>query len=290
MISTIAHKIYISTMVVAVAATAVILAFSGYSYYTTGIEERFFHADNEVLKPSGFVGHGLGIVGTLLILIGIFFYMGRKRLRMFSEVGLLKHWLEFHIFLCSLGSLLILFHTSFKFGGLAAFGFWSLVAVVVSGVVGRFIYIQIPHSIEGRELSFNELKAMRNNLSKQLNDNRVLDADVKMSIEAFSSSRALVYNNSLIIRILRKYYFNKRAVSNLKKKLKGSRLSFVEKRTVLKLVKGEILLDRRLEELSTMQRLFKYWHVAHLPFALILLVIMVIHVSVVLVMGYHWIF
>lgn len=277
-------------MVVAVAATAVILAFSGYSYYTTGIEERFFHADNEVLKPSGFVGHGLGIVGTLLILIGIFFYMGRKRLRMFSEVGLLKHWLEFHIFLCSLGSLLILFHTSFKFGGLAAFGFWSLVAVVVSGVVGRFIYIQIPHSIEGRELSFNELKAMRNNLSKQLNDNRVLDADVKMSIEAFSSSRALVYNNSLIIRILRKYYFNKRAVSNLKKKLKGSRLSFVEKRTVLKLVKGEILLDRRLEELSTMQRLFKYWHVAHLPFALILLVIMVIHVSVVLVMGYHWIF
>jgi len=288
--SPVAHKIYISTMVVAVAATAVILAFSGYSYYTTGIEERFFHADNEVLKPSGFVGHGLGIVGTLLILIGIFSYMGRKRLRMFSEVGLLKHWLEFHIFLCSLGSLLILFHTSFKFGGLAAFGFWSLVAVVVSGIVGRFIYIQIPRSIEGRELSFNELKAMRNNLSKQLNDNSVLDADVKMSIEAFSSSRALVYNNNLIIRIFRKHYFNKRAVRNLKKKLKGSRLSFVEKRTVLKLVKGEILLDRRLEELSTMQRLFKYWHVAHLPFALILLVIMVVHVSVVLVMGYHWIF
>ncbi len=194
--SPVAHKFYISTMVVAVAATAVILAFSGYSYYTTGIEERFFHADNEVLKPSGFVGHGLGIVGTLLILIGIFSYMGRKRLRIFSEVGLLKHWLELHIFLCSLGSLLILFHTSFKFGGLAAFGFWSLVAVVVSGIVGRFIYIQIPRSIEGRELSFNELKAMRNNLSKQLNDTSVLDADVKMSIEAFSSSRALVYNNN----------------------------------------------------------------------------------------------
>jgi hypothetical protein len=290
MMSPVAHKIYISTMVVAVAVTAVILTYIGYSYYATGLEERFFHADNEVLKPSGLVGHGLGIVGTLLILIGIFSYMGRKRLRIFSEVGLLKHWLEFHIFLCSLGSLLILFHTSFKFGGLAAFGFWSLVAVVVSGVVGRFIYIQIPRSIEGRELSFNELKAMRSNLSKQLNDNRVLDADVKMSIEAFSSSRALVYNNNLIIRVFRKHYFNKRAVRNLKKKLKGSRLSFVEKRTVLKLVKGEILLDRRLEELSTMQRLFKYWHVAHLPFALILLVIMVVHVSVVLVMGYHWIF
>lgn len=276
-------------MVVVVAATAVILAFTGYSYYATGLEERFFHAGNEVLKPSGLVGHGLGIFGTLLILIGIFFYMGRKRLRMFSEVGLLKHWLELHIFLCSLGSLLILFHTSFKFGGLAAFGFWSLVAVVVSGVVGRFIYIQIPRSIEGRELSFNELKVMRNNLSKQLNETSVLDADVKMSIEKFSSSRALVYNNNLIIRAFRKHYFNKRALRNIKTKLNGSKLSLVEKRTVLKLVKGEILLDRRLEELSTMQRLFKYWHVAHLPFALILLVIMTVHVSVVLVMGYHWI-
>ncbi len=288
--SPVAHKIYISTMVVAVAATAVILAFSGYSYYTTGIEERFFHADNEVLKPSGFVGHGLGIVGTLLILIGIFSYMGRKRLRMFSEVGLLKHWLELHIFLCSLGSLLILFHTSFKFGGLAAFGFWSLVAVVVSGIVGRFIYIQIPHSIEGRELSFNELKTMRNELTKELNENSVLDQDVKRTIEEFSSSRTLVYHNVFIIRIIRKHFFNIRALRKVRRSLKTSRLSGNEYQKVIWLVKREILLDRRLEELSTMQRLFKYWHVAHLPFALIFLVIMVVHVSVVLVMGYHWIF
>ncbi|MBK7174902.1 MAG: hypothetical protein IPH84_17120 [Bacteroidales bacterium] len=28
-----------------------------------------------------------------------------------------------------------------------------------------------------------------------------------------------------------------------------------------------------------MQNLFKYWHVAHLPFALVMLVIMVIHVE-----------
>lgn len=290
MMSPVTHKFYISTMVVAVAVTAAILAFTGYSYYATGLEDRFFHADNEVLKPSGLVGHGLGIVGTLLILIGIFSYMGRKRLRMFSEVGLLIHWLEFHIFLCSLGSLLILFHTSFKFGGLAAFGFWSLVAVVVSGIVGRFIYIQIPHSIEGRELSFNELKLMRNELSKELSENSVLDQDVKRTIEEFSSSRTLVYHNVFIIRIIRKHFFNNRALRKVRRSLKTSRLSGNEYRKVIWLVKGEILLDRRLEELSTMQRLFKYWHVAHLPFALILLVIMVVHVSVVLVMGYHWIF
>jgi len=290
MMSTIAHKIYISTMVVTVAVTSAILAFTGYAYYTTGLEDRFFHPDNELLKSSGIVGHGLGIVGTLLILMGIFSYMVRKRMRKFSEVGLLKHWLEMHIFLCSLGSLLILFHTSFRFGGIAAFGFWSLVAVVVSGIVGRFIYIQIPRSIEGREISLNELKQMRNNLSKTLNSTQVLDNEIKTTIEEFSSSRALIYHNNLIIRIYRKHHFNKRAFRNVETKIKSSRLSTEEKKNVLKLIKEEILLDRRLEELSTMHRLFKYWHVAHLPFALILLVIMVIHVSVVMVLGYHWIF
>ncbi|MEZ4892884.1 MAG: hypothetical protein R2778_07680 [Saprospiraceae bacterium] len=39
-----------------------------------------------------------------------------------------------------------------------------------------------------------------------------------------------------------------------------------------------------------MQKLFKYWHVAHLPFALVMLVIiMVIHVGVTLALGYRWI-
>jgi hypothetical protein len=288
--SPVAHKIYISTMVIVVAATAIILTYIGYSYYATGLEERFFHVDDETLKSSGLVGHGLGIVGTLLILIGIFFYMGRKRLPMFSEFGLLKHWLEFHIFLCSLGSLLILFHTSFKFGGLAAFGFWSLVAVVVSGVVGRFIYIQIPRSLEGRELGFNELKVMRNDLAKELSETSVLNDDVKRTIEEFSSSRTLVYHNILIIRIIRKHFFNRKALRKVRRSLKTSHLSGKEYRKVIRLVKNEILLDRRIEELSTMHKLFKHWHVAHLPFALILLVIMVIHVSIVIIMGYYWIF
>ena len=61
-------------------------------------------------------------------------------------------------------------------------------------------------------------------------------------------------------------------------------------RKVLGLVKTEIALNRRIDRLDTMQNLFKYWHVAHLPFALVMLVIMIIHVGVTLVFGYHWIF
>ena len=45
-----------------------------------------------------------------------------------------------------------------------------------------------------------------------------------------------------------------------------------------------------MARLETMQSLFKYWHVAHRPFALIMLVIVVLHVAVTLLMGYRWIF
>jgi hypothetical protein len=74
------------------------------------------------------------------------------------RLGKLENWLEFHIFLCALGPIMVLFHTAYKFGGIVAVSFWSMVAVFLSGIIGRFIYLQIPRSIEGRELSLNDVK------------------------------------------------------------------------------------------------------------------------------------
>jgi len=55
-------------------------------------------------------------------------------------------------------------------------------------------------------------------------------------------------------------------------------------------VKNEIKINRRIDRLNTMQNLFKYWHVAHLPFALVMLVIMVVHVIITVAFGFKWIF
>jgi hypothetical protein len=58
----------------------------------------------------------------------------------------------------------------------------------------------------------------------------------------------------------------------------------------MKLVRREISLNRRIDRLQLMQNLFKYWHVAHLPFALIMLVIMMVHVGAAIAFGYTWVF
>lgn len=196
------HRIYVYSLAAIVLFAFVYLAVKGYSYYSTALEERFYHPDHKNFEPSGLYGHAMGIAGTFLILFGVVMYIVRKRSRRLANLGRLKYWLEFHIFLCSLGPVLILFHTAFKFGGIVSIAFWSMVAVVLSGVIGRFIYIQIPRSIEGRELSIEEVK-----------------------------------NNPALLHI-------------------------------------------RIDRLQQMKRLFKYWHVAHLPFALIMAVIVVLHVVV----------
>src|SRR5450759_4235691 len=150
MMSKTAHRIFIGILVAIVFIATIAILYKGLSYYKLSLEERVYHPDHSLLKPSGIVGHGLGIVGSLLMIIGMTTYMARKRYRALSRLGSLKNWLEFHIFLCTLGPIMVLFHTAYKFGGLVAVSFWSMVAVFLSGIIGRFIYIQIPRSIEGR--------------------------------------------------------------------------------------------------------------------------------------------
>jgi len=256
------HQLIRSSYVVVVLMALVLLGYFGFSFYNIPIEERYFHSDYAMLKPSGLLGHGLGIIGTLLIVIGVFSYMARKRFHIFSRVGVLKYWLEFHIFLCSLGPVLILYHTSFKFGGIVSVSFWSLVAVVASGIIGRFIYLQIPRSIEGRELSWLEVQDMRNELNDELKTKFNID------ISEIKTGRS----------------------SEIVSELRALQLSVSDFKKVKQLIVRQRSLTQRMARLDMMQNIFKYWHVAHLPFALIMLIVMVIHVAVVLTFGYKWIF
>ena len=268
------------------------IIFYGYSYYNTPLEERFFNELNEFFKPSGILGHGFGIFGTTFMLLGVSLYMIRKRFRTFSRIGLLKNWLEFHIYLCTIGPILILFHTAFKFGGIVAISFWSMAAVFLSGVLGRFIYLQIPRSIEGKVLSLSDLQTENNFLSEQLKNKYDIGSSLQTKIEKLvdiNSYRSIQIKNLFLI--MAKDFFSKRfLLKELKKELIENGIEKKERKAILKLSSSKVLLARRIGLLSVMQKVFNYWHIIHLPFALIMLVFMVIHVAVTLTFGYRWIF
>jgi len=284
------HTLYISILIIIAVLTSAYLAYEGYSYYMLGVENRFFHPDHQSLKPSGVLGHGFGIIGSLMMMIGVASYMLRKRIHKMARLGLLKYWLEFHIFLCSLGPMLVLYHTAFKFGGLVAVSFWSMVAVALSGVIGRYIYLQIPHTIEGREMNLNEINQVKDELNKKLIVDYQLDEGVLDEILQAVKRRPDRSGSTMLKRSIAKYNFEIKIIKEVKSILKQHYISGKNSKQVVRLIKNEISLNRKIDRLITMKNLFGYWHVAHLPFALLMLVIMIIHVVVTITFGAHWIF
>lgn len=286
------HIIYIGTFFVVGILVLILLGINGYQYYNTPIEERFFSPDHTTLEPSGALGHGFGIIGTLMMIFGVAIYMIRKRSRKLFTFGYLKHWLEFHIFLCTVGPILVLYHTAFKFGGIVSVSFWSMVLVVLSGVIGRFIYIQIPRTIQGKEIDIKDLITMRQELEDKLSQEMLFDSRLLNELDELASPDRYKSKNLVesLLFLTKDFFRIKKFLYKLKRNVIRAGFSKYRRKELINKAQAEIILSRRLGMLRTMQNLFRYWHIAHLPFALIMFVIMILHVAVTIAFGYKWIF
>jgi hypothetical protein len=287
------HTVYIGLFFIVGILSLILLIANGYDYYRLPIEERVFSQYHISLKPSGTWGHGLGILGTIMMIFGVAVYMIRKHYPRKFRFGNLKYWLEFHIFLCSVGPIFVLFHTAFKFGGIVSISFWSMVAVVLSGVIGRFIYIQIPRTIQGHELDLNELNDINRDLTEQLSVKYNFSTQIIDEIEQeFKPGKytGLSFGSSLKI-IMFDFFKLRKKLNSVRSEIRRQNITDKRKsKEMLKTVKTKIILLRRIGLLKTMQKLFNYWHIVHLPFAISMFVIMIIHVAVTIIFGYRWIF
>ena len=287
------HTVYIGLFFVVGILSLILLIANGYDYYHLPIEERVFSQNHISLKPSGYWGHGLGILGTIMMIFGVAVYMIRKHYPRKFRFGNLKYWLEFHIFLCSVGPMFVLFHTAFKFGGIVSISFWSMVAVVLSGVIERFIYIQIPRTIQGHELDLNELNDINRDLTVQLSVKYDFSTQIIDEIEQeFKPSKYTNLSFWSSFKIIMSDFFKlRKKLNSVKSEIKRQNITDKRKsKEIMKIVKSKIILLRRIGLLKTMQKLFNYWHIVHLPFAISMFVIMIIHVAVTIIFGYRWIF
>jgi hypothetical protein len=98
----------------------------------------------------------------------IYLYPLRKKWGWLARQGNSRHWLDFHIVLGTAAPLIIAFHASFKFGNIAGMAFYSMLAVTLSGFVGRYLYSQIPRSLNAAELTRREMEDREEKLQKEL--------------------------------------------------------------------------------------------------------------------------
>jgi hypothetical protein len=94
---------------------------------------------------SGWVGHGIGIAGSVLMVMTATLYSLRK-LRAGASWGSTASWLRFHMVTGLVGPYMVLLHTAMHFRGIAGLAMLLTVAVVASGLTGRFLYTRVPRS------------------------------------------------------------------------------------------------------------------------------------------------
>ncbi|MBT3180465.1 MAG: hypothetical protein HOB40_06570 [Candidatus Marinimicrobia bacterium] len=261
------------------------------NYYTASQLDRPRLETHSVWKPSGLYGHGLGIIGSSMLLL-LFVYSIRKRVKIFRVWGRLPTWLNYHIFLGIAGPILITFHTTFKFGGLVSISYWSMIGVMLSGFIGRYVYVKIPRRISGNELSLDEIKQRKFELLETLKKEYGLKKDHLEIIEHFSGANAL-QNNKIIgfFSFLFLDLFGWFRYHTLVKQIaKSLNISQNDLKKLKILIKQDIKYTRQIAFWDAAHTIFHYWHVIHRPFAYIMIIIMLIHIGVSITLGYTWIF
>lgn len=110
--------------------------------------------------PGALVGHGLGVLGFLLLLATETLYSVRKRVRG-RAWGPMRTWLRVHIFTGVVGSYLILLHGTWVLTGLAGWTMLATLVVVASGFVGRYLYTARPRTADGDETDPGDPRLVR---------------------------------------------------------------------------------------------------------------------------------
>lgn len=267
-------------------ALIIYIAYNYGSFYLLDYIQRPRHDEYQLLKPGGFLSHGLGIIGSLMMLL-LLLYSLRKRTRAFGKAGAISRWLDIHIFFGSVGPLFIILHSTLKLNGLVAISFWSMVLVALSGFIGRYLYIQIPRSIRGKELTMDEIQQQSKSLGNELLKTYKID---EKEIEHLENAVAGSVKTGLIGMVFADIFrfFKLYSIERQLRRRKG--IPKKSSKQLIKLLTQKALLDRRIVVWSKVHKLFHYWHVFHKPFAVIMYLIMFVHVGIAVWLGYTWIF
>jgi hypothetical protein len=285
-----AHKIFVIFLVFMGLTAAVAVGLHGYAYYLTPMSERAFRPDYKELKPSSGFSHGLGVAGATMITIGVITYSSRKRFRALWNLGKLSMWLEFHIFLCLLGPVLVVYHTTFKAGGIAAISLWSMLSVAASGIIGRFLYVLIPRNMKGSELDSHQINEEFDRIGKSLRESEIGLSLIKMVDTQFSAIKRPSNLGETISTLLHLVQVKRRVKQSTRQLLAQSHIPNDTARKLFKAVSTRASLIQRSIVLLQVEKLFYYWHAIHLPFTAMMFITLVVHVGVSLWLGYRWIF
>jgi hypothetical protein len=231
------------------------------------------------------IGYALGIIGGSMMLL-LLLYPLRKRLTFMTRWLQLRLWFRTHMIFGVIGPLCILYHCNFHLGATNSnVALACMALMVISGLVGRFIYAKIHYGLYGQRADLKELQKQMQISEMQLRDSAISG----LSAESLARLRQLeVYAlqhrgmGGNIWRILTIGFRIRIEQQLIRQQIKNnSQLYAPDRRRALAQVRTFFSVVKRIAGFSLYERLFSYWHVLHMPIFFMLVITGLVHVFAV---------
>lgn len=189
-----------------------------------------------------------------------------------------------------------LYHCNFSLGSLnSRIALFSALAVAGSGLIGRFIYSKIHHGLYGRKANLKELLekiqvpapgaikfgSLIPELSARLTQyDRDVLAPPKNLFRCFLLPIVMWFRTGIQNRRLNRFVRASLAIqAERSPEIERHRVQF--EKLFREHIENHLAHVRKVAEFTAYDRLFALWHKVHLPFFVLLLLSVVVHVAVV---------
>jgi len=255
----------------------------------------WFTVNGFPFKPGSDLGYNVGLIGSVFMLL-LLFYPLRKRVRWMHTWLPMKHWFRAHMFLGVAGPVLVVIHSTLKFGSINSLvAFVSMSMVAVSGLIGRFIYVRIHHGLYGRRKTLKELKQQQAKGEQDLRAKFHFSPQLEERLHHFETV-ALAQHRGVLRNTWRfftlppaAWWTYRQSCRDLRHALQRQMGTGIATPRELKrryaygkaFIRTHVKTVQAASQFHTYERLFSLWHTIHIPLMFLLVITAIIHVIAV---------
>lgn len=232
----------------------------------------------------GYLGAGMMVVSAL--------YTLRLNVPGLRRVGNSRTWFDFHVVFGLAGPALTLLHTDFHIFNvlerpLVTSLWWCTLAIVLSGVVGRFFYTAIPRLEAGTEREKRRLDEGIQQVADQW-ASMTMSANVLaqfLKAQEKMKERDQVDPESMgafgfIVFLIKSEFERLQAEAQLRTKTMGGMRNKKLRNTTIKLMSRRSVIERRMQLYGIAKRLLAQWRGIHIGISIFMFVLLVAHVGI----------
>jgi hypothetical protein len=252
----------------------------------------WLNRDDNGLTPVSGVGYWLGIAGSSLMLL-LLLYPLRKRVRSLRGIGPVTFWFRAHMILGVLGPVLVLWHANFRLGSInCSVALVTMLVVAISGIIGRYLHSKIHLRMHGRKAEAQEVEAdadelrgfigtdpqVADRIIAQLNDFAQLGTAAPKGVLGGLVLLSVIGWRGSAVRMRLIAHARQVIAVEGRRRGRSRRVQSQQLAGAADFVTQHIGAAKRAATFAFYERLFRLWHVFHVPLFVLLVIVAMIHV------------